>query len=301
MLITSENLGWLFALAVAVAVGLAVYLFGDALYGLALRLWRASRPRWRKQWEKYLATLPGAPSNTRTVRVLNAPRRAAWLRYLPVGGGAILAGVAVGRAPLLALYCLLLGVAIAWYLGRRAESTGSEALTDQVESLVTAFASIYQVTPAVTAALSEAADGVDEPFKGLVKNAVNRGDLRALPDLAATVRNPFFDQFVFILDQAGHADQQALGQALRDLEKRLSGRRRIQNRGKVSLAILGGTVRLLQGANVAAVVAALTVPLWADFYASNLNRQGMFIAVATAIAAASLYFDQEITALRERT
>jgi hypothetical protein len=66
------------------------------------------------------------------------------------------------------------------------------------------------------------------------------------------------------------------------------------------LALLKGTVRFLQAANLTAIMASVALPMWRDFFTSTLQRRGKFLAATLFLTLASLYFDQEIGMQEEK-
>ena len=64
--------------------------------------------------------------------------------------------------------------------------------------------------------------------------------------------------------------------------------------------MLAWTVRFLQGANAIALAVVLATPTLRDFYLAGMQRQGLFALVLAAVVGASLYFDHQLSNLKER-
>ena len=84
------------------------------------------------------------------------------------------------------------------------------------------------------------------------------------------------------------------------IEDDLKERDRLAGQARASLALIKGTVKFLQAANLAAVAAAIALPMWRDFFTSTLQRRGTFLAATAFMVLASLYFDQEIGLQEEK-
>jgi len=296
-------LPWLSAGLVGLGTALIFFALAWGLADLARALWRLRRRRWERVVQRYFAQ----PAPAYADRQAGKPAARGSGRLTPpliAGLGLVLAAKALADAPLVAAYLAGAGLVMARYLSR-AQARGAQALlTAQVGDLVSAYRSVYLVNPALFPALEEAARNLDEPLKNMLQRAIQANQMRIPPErIFADLRrvgNPYLNQFLFILERAPESDAAAVSAALAELEARLRQRAHLQGRAKVALAMLSGTVRFLQGANLAAILIALWLPLFWNFYASSLQRQGIFLAAVTAVLVGSVYFDQELAKLQER-
>jgi len=286
---------WAFAATLAAASGVALHLAVSELSTLARRYRGRRRLR-----------LVGGPSVRKEAITLPPDVKGRWVAYVPLAACGVAASSLFASAPLMGAYLVGAGYLLARYLraGRRRE--GAREIDEQVKELVTDFRSRYQLKPSVFGTLEEVVEGLEEPLRGLIEQAVKRyyvtGSAR---EAFATLRqssdhHPYLCQFVFILERADKATSEAVQEALSDLEERMEQRHRLRGRSRIALALLRGEARFLQGANLAAIGAATFVPVLRGFYTSTLARQGIFMAAVSAVLAASIYLDREVRMLEER-
>ncbi len=288
-------LSWVFAVGLAISGGLLSYLLLSGIYDLAERLVTARRRRW------LVAVAPAREA----LELVRTHRRFPG-HLVPALAGLAVAGLALPRSPLLAAYFVVVGVAVAWYLGPRSCSREASLVTDQVERLVAVFHSVYLIKGAALPALEEAVTEVKEPLATPLNQAI--GALRAgrPPEnvhralLRAAGNNPYLGQLLFILELAPRTGTKEVAAQLKDLETRLRKRKRLQAKAAVNLALQAWTMRFLQGVNLVALGAVLLVPLFRDYHTSSLQRQALVLVAATAALITSAYLDREMQQLQER-
>ncbi len=286
---------WAFAATLAVGTGLVIHLALTELLTLARRY--AGRKRMR---------LVSLPTLGKTALPSPSDVKGRWVAYLPLAASLVAASSLFASAPLIGAYLVGAGYLLARYLRAGRTKEGAREIDEQVKELVSEFRSRYQLKPSVFGILEEVVEGLEEPLKGLIEQAVKRyyvtGSAReAFHTLReSSGHHPYLCQFAFMLERADKATSEALQEALSDLEERMEQRHRLRGRSKIALALLRGEARFLQGANVAAIGAATFVPVLREFYTSTLARQGIFVAAVSAVLAASIYFDQEVRMLEER-
>ena len=286
---------WSFAVTLAVGTGLAIHLALTELLTLARRY--AGRKRMR---------LVSGPTVGKKALPSPSDVKGRWVAYLPLGASLLAASSLFAWAPLLGAYLVGAGFALSRYLQPRGRRTTEKRIDKQVKELVSEFRSRYQVKPSVFGTLEVVVEGLEEPLRGLIDEAVKRYYVTGSPRQAFLIlrsssdHHPYLCQFIFILERADKATSEALQEALRDLEERMEQRHRLRGRSRIALALLRGEARFLQGANVAAIGAATFVPVLREFYTSTVARQGIFMAAVSAVLATSIYFDQEVRMLEER-
>lgn len=287
----------LLAFGVAGAAGFGA----QALLSEALVLGEAGLRRWRLRGLRSLPACYLVPR--REVSREDSPQ-------IPIIPMLVLAvGIAVAiiaRDFVLSPYLALLGLGAAWYSGRRAGQVEGQRLTEDIEALVPAFRSLFTVHVAIFPALGEAIRELpDRTLRrrielAIARHAAGRSGLDdALSPLAA-LDNPHLSQFVFILTRLEQSDRDTADAVLRELEERLRARRRLRDRARTALTLLRGTVRMLQGANLAAVAVVLLMPAWREFFAGPEGHRLGFIVITALSAAASAYFDMETRGLEEQ-
>ena len=282
--------------ASALAAGLGIFVVISTITNLAGWIYQRRRPMWLRQLEtrqRRLQTL--APKQNNLGRLV----------ILGITVGLAIKAVLTGGF-LVAVFLLVVGMALYFYLGTRATSLAHEKVTDAVGELVTAYYSAHLIIPTVFGALSEALKTQSNP---MLKSALARalaafgtGKLteEVLDQLEQEVHNPYLSQFTFILRHASESNQKEILNTLRDLASRLEQRKRLKDRSKVALALVSGTVRFLQAANGAVMALAVLAPFWWDFYASSISRQSLLMIGGTIALLGSWYFENQLTQLRER-
>ncbi len=282
--------------ASALAAGLGIYVALSTITNLAGWIYQRRRPAWLRQLEtrqKQLQTISPKGNNV---------------------GRFVILGIAVGLAIkailtggfLVAVFLVVVGMALYFYLGTRATSFAHEQVTDAVGELVAAYYSAHLVIPTVFGALAEALKTQTNPIlKAALERALaafGTGKLTedVLDQLEHEVHNPYLSQFTFILRHCSESNQKEILNTLRDLTSRLDQRKRLKDRSRVALALVSGTVRFLQAANGAVMALAVLTPFWWDFYASSVSHQSLLMIGGTIALLGSWYFENQLTQLRER-
>lgn len=287
---------WLFVGASALAAGLGGYVILSALLLFTQWMYRRRRPHWLRQLENHPSALPSLP-----VKHNHFSRTA--ILGLALG---LAFKAAVTGGLLIAIFLGAVGVALNAYLGTRATSLAREQVTDAVAELIAAYYSAYLVIPTVFGALSEAIKSQTNPFlQSAVQRALDafgtgRTAEEVLDQLDREVHNPYLSQFAFILRHTSESNQREILNTLRDLSNRLEQRKRLQDRSRVALALVSGTVRFLQAANGVVIGLAVLASFWWDFYSSSVSRQALLIIGGTIALLGSWYFETQLVQLRER-
>lgn len=271
------------ALGVGCLVATLILAIGD----LVVHIRRLRRPRWQRWLD---ALRQGGEEESDRETGLD------FLPLLPAGGGLALALLA--RDWLLSPYLLLLGLALARFMQRRRSHKKHMAATEQVKALVVLFRSHFAVGQSPFAVLGEV---FPELPPGQVRTAVEKavsayragGDVRTALASMRKVDERYLSRFTLVLEAAPSSDTETILDEVRRLEEDLMERDRLRGQAKASLALLTGTVRFLQVANVTTVVLTVLLPPWRDFFTSTLQRRGTFLAATLFFVLASLYFDQE--------
>jgi hypothetical protein len=285
----------------AVGIGSIATWLLLALGDLAVRIRQFYRPQWRNALETFFADDKGDAKDADKAgsagKILDA------LTYLP-GLFAVALAVAM-RDVLLSPYLVLLGVGLTFFLrARRARRTQS-AITGQVKALIVLFRSRYAVGASPFSVLVEIQD--DLPT-GAVAVAVRRATNiyqtnGSVPEALAPLRelkNPYLARLAMVLETSGSASTEVVVDEVRRIEDDLKERDRLAGQARASLALIKGTVKFLQATNLTAVVVAVALPMWRDFFTSTLQRRGTFLAATMFLALASIYFDQEIGLQEEK-
>ncbi len=265
---------------------------------LIAKIRQTYRPRWESALETFFDR-DGADEK----RADSAGTLLNLLPFLPALGGVVLA-VAV-RDVLLSPYLALLGAGLTWFLRQQRTRKTQAAITNQVKALVVLFRSRFAVGESPFSVLVEIEDDLPKgAVAAAVRQAVNTyqtsGSVeKALASLRG-LHNPYLARLAMVLETSGSASTEAISDEVKRIEADLKARDRLAGQARASLALLKGTVRFLQAANLAAIVASVALPLWRDFFTSTLQRRGTFLAATLFLTLASLYFDQEIGMQEEK-
>lgn len=286
----------LFIGASALAAGLTAYVVAFACGNLVRLVYERRRPRWLRMM---VPARQGVAPLT--------PRSRDVTRWILSGLTALLAlKASVGGGVLVAIFLILIGLAMYFYLGQRAFSMARDQVTDAVGELIAAYYSAYLVIPTVFGALSEA---IKTPVNLYLQNAVQHAldafgtgktAEEVLEQLDREVQNPYLSQFIFILRHTSESNQKEILNTLRELSGRLDQRKRLKDRSRVALALVSGTVRFLQAANGAVMTLAVLAPFWWDFYSSTVSRQALLMIGGVIALLGSWYFENQLMQLRQR-
>lgn len=290
------TLHWLFIGTSALAASLFVYWVLTNLVGLAQRVYLRRKPGWlRMTWRTQ-------PNSTQTAL---PPNQLSRLVLLAAAGG-LAAKAALTGGLLVAVYLVIVGIALYWYLGQHASAQSRAQISGAIGELVSTYYSAYLVVPTVFNALWEASQTITNVSLQLaVQRALDafgagRTTEEALDQLVKEVPDPYVAQFAFILRHTSESNQSEILAALQSLSKRLDQRKRLKDRSRVALALVSGTVRFLQSANGAVISLAALAPFWWNFYASSVSHQALLIIGATIALLGSWYFENQLQQLRER-
>ena len=285
----------------AVGIGSIAAWLLLALGDLFARVRQFYRPRWRSALEMFFANDEGDTRDAN--KAGSASRVLDVLTYLPGLLAIVLA--ALMRDVLLSPYLAVLGVGLTWFFRTRKARKTQAAISTQVRSLVVLFRSRYAVGESPFAVLAEIQDDLPRgPVTIAVRRAVNAyGSSGSVAKALAPLRdlnNPYLARLSMVLETSGAASTEAVIDEVRRIEDDLKERDRLAGQARASLALIKGTVKFLQAANLAAVAAAVALPMWRGFFTSTLQRRGTFLAATAFMVLASLYFDQEIGLQEEK-
>ena len=290
LLMANLSWPWVFAVALAFAAGSGSFLLLQQGADLA---WRLSKGR---------ARIAGRRVGNR-LSLASAPMRLT--HYVPMAFAILAAAVVAPRGPFVAACFVVFGLVLNRYAERKRSRKELAEVSQELEKLVTVLHSAYLVRPVVAPALEEAARSVQGPLREAVDRVlravwVGSDPKDAYASLGKAIDNPYVAQLGLILERAEECSPVLVGEALKELGGRLQRRRRLQARAKASMSLLSGTVRFLQGANAIAAAVVLATPTLSDFYLASLSRQGLFALALTAVLGTSLYFDGQLSSLKER-
>lgn len=285
---------WLTGIALLVTFGFALLIRAglDDLWLLGTAGFKRLRRR-RFAWLTAATAAPHAGERP-TEPKLNLLRRSPIL--IGLGAGLLLALAWIGE-PSLAVWFVCWGIGAGWVVqaGRPAVRQDLRAL----EVFLSTLRGIFAVGQSIITALELAAENLEAgQLQAAVAEAVRRyrADLNLGEALAAlrALAWPAVTRLALVLEQVGQADEATINQALRDLEERVRVSRKLRARANTVLTVSRLTLRVLQGANLIALVAVTLLPAWHTFYAAH--PAGMIAATGMALAGSG-YFVAEMDRL----
>lgn len=296
---------------IGLGTGLLAWWSGLVLGEVVRRVWQLTRPRRRRWLEQTLARWTIAARTTETAESnSSSPSLGAVLKqwrspaFLALLGGMVLGGkAALSGSPVLGLFLFGAGIVLQRYFTHQPTTARERArLADAAARVIETFRSAYLVTPSVFQALAEAVPAARHPrVQHALERALNAHQSgqsleRALEPLDQ-VGDPHLSQLAFVLRRVGASDNQAIIQALEDLARRLTERRRIVGRLRVAMASINATVRFLEVANLALLTAIVFVPFWWEYY---VQHPAILMAGVSLALVAFVYFDLRTQELLER-
>ncbi len=285
---------WLTGIALLVTFGFALLIRAglDDLWLLGMAGFKRLRRR-RFAWLTAATTAPHEGESP-TEPKLNLLRRSPIL--IGLGAGLLLALAWIGE-PSLAAWFVCWGIGAGWVVqaGRPAVRQDLRAL----EVFLSTLRGIFAVGQSIITALELAAENLEAgQLQAAVAEAVRRyrADLNLGEALAAlrALAWPAVTRLALVLEQVGQADEATINQALRDLEERVRVSRKLRARANTVLTVSRLTLRVLQGANLIALVAVTLLPAWHTFYAAH--PAGLIAATGMALAGSG-YFVAEMNRL----
>ncbi len=281
---------WLLGIAVLVTVGFALLIRTglDDVLTLSTALFKRTR---RIRLTRSLTVVPDSALITGS-SLHRSPI------VIGLGAGLLLA-IAWLSDPILAIWFVAWGAGAGWIV-QRSRPVIREDLR-ALEVFVSTLRSVFAVGQSIINALELAAEQLDAgPLQTTVLDAVQRyrADLNTTEALAVlkTLRWTQLSRLALVLDQIGHADEAAIRAALLDLEGRVRTARRLRDRANTVLTLSRLTLRVLQAANLTALIAVTLLPAWHTFYGAN--PVGLIAATGMALAG-SAYFVIEMNRMEQ--
>lgn len=251
----------------------------------------------RARWRRVVLDRHSSPA----AQTFNPTPAMPWRRS-PLGLG-LSAGLAFSLAwlahPLLSIWFVVCGVLVGWIIQRSRPDVRQDLRA--MEVFVGTLRSVFVVGQSIFNSLELAAENLDAgPLRSAVAEAVRRyrGDLNTTEALTAlkSLRWTHLSRLAIILEQIGQADESTVRATLLDLEGRVRTARRIRDRANTVLTLSRMTLRVLQAANLIALIAVTLLPAWRAFYGEN----PFALIAATGMAlAGSAYFAIEMNRMEQ--
>ena len=280
-----------FAGAVALAAGCLAWLLLSGVLDLGWQFWRSRRATFVRWQDAFLQPVA-------------KPEERGNLAFLLLGWAA--SAYLLIYLPIIGLYFAVVTYVAHRYLQSRRRAQQDGLLAGEIERLITAFLSYFSVTSSLWTALRDAAQKMRPPWHAVVGNAAEAGlsgvaAQEVFAKLQDTLPHAFLRDFVFILERMPKTTRESILQALKELTARIRLRQRLRARVGTTLALLKGTTRILQAANVGAILLTVSSPIHREFYTGSLDRQVIFVIAVTMALVASFFLEWRILMLEERT
>jgi hypothetical protein len=78
------------------------------------------------------------------------------------------------------------------------------------------------------------------------------------------------------------------------VESEIHHRRLLRSKIRQSLTLVRGTIRVLQGAVAAGLVATVSLPMWREYFLADASHRTLLVFLVALAALASLYFEYEV-------
>lgn len=276
---------WASSLMVAVAAGFLSWAGLTGLVDVARILRRRS----------FAARLQQILRESRETQQIVRTRRPSPMPILAgLGAGLVLA--VLWHHPVLSLWWIILGGAFGWAMV--STRTLPRQMLQVEEIFVSGLRNVYPVVQSVAGALEIASSHLPEAgeeLRAMVAEVLRRLNSSVpLRESLSVFREsgwPMLGRLSIILEQAEHADEQSVLNALDTLVDRIRSARLLLDRASTVLVLNKLTLRALQIANLAGILMVSLVPTWHKFYADR--PAGLIAATAMALAG-TWYFSSEI-------
>ncbi len=208
------------------------------------------------------------------------------------------------RSLWVAIYVLVVGLWWIFYQAGKAAVSERLLINDQCSELVNAFKSVYRIRPTVFSALEEANRKIGPPVGTAAAHAVTTFYVTAIPqrafdELRDRIKNPYMEQFVYILERGEDAKHEDIMTALSGLQDRLRRARELRDHSEVNMTVINGQTRIIQLIAVTLVTVVAIVPQLRVAYEGPIG-QILFMIIASIGVATSYFMDKRATALKER-
>ena len=175
-------------------------------------------------------------------------------------------------------------------------------LNEDAGNLIIQVVSRYPINRSLSKTLKDAADTLPDgevrraALEATARLGMNQASGEALQPLRA-VRHPVLTRLAVLLSNVQDTNQDVLMRTLELLQEDVQSRLGLRQQARQSLTTLRGTVRILQGVVVAAMIVAGTLPAWRFYFTSSPKNWALFIVMLATATLGSLYVESEMRQL----
>jgi len=200
---------------------------------------------------------------------------------------------------LLSLLAILVGVALAAWLGYQGGLTSRDRIEEHSEMLALRLRSLLPVEHSVLACLQKArAEQPPGELALALSQVCARLEMKQAVRLAyePLLRLPGATTHrlaVLLVESVGTREIVQM-ELLALVESEIHHRRLLRSKIRQSLTLVRGTIRVLQGAVAAGLVATVSLPMWREYFLADASHRTLLVFLVALAALASLYFEYEV-------
>lgn len=257
------------------------------LVELLSRLWKRIFVTWARRRLRDLGLVQAVDGKTKPRLDL---RRLGMFLAIP------LLALAVRDYLLSPLMVLIGGLVIAW-LDFQARQKEIEKVNEDAEIAALQVRSLLQVDRSLLNALN----GIQIPdgtLKRALQQVIARLQMHQPPEEAARslhgLPGNITARLSALIANSAHITDDLQASLLLTLEQEAHRQKLLRSKIRQTLALVRGTIRLLQGATAAALVFVLLSPTWRTFFLQDVPHRTLMTALTICAVVASLYFEYEV-------
>ena len=196
-------------------------------------------------------------------------------------------------SPLVALFGLL----VIWWVDFQSRRTDRDRVNEDAEIVALQMRSLLNVDHSLLNALNsvELTEGI---LKRSLLQVVNRLQMHQSPDQAVQslkgLPGNVTARLSALIAHSSQITDDIQSSLLIALEQEAHRQKLLRSKMRQTLALVRGTIRLLQGVTAAAMVFVLLSPIWRSFFLRDIPHRTLLTVLLTCAILGSLYFEYEV-------
>jgi hypothetical protein len=275
----------------AVLLILGVFLAGYNLFltlmEVVMRVWRRVFVSWAHQRMRDLGIVKENEYRAKTELDV---KRLALVIVVPALALAV-------RDLLLSPIVLGCGLLVFWWVNFQERQGERSRVNEDAEMAALQMRSLMHVDHSLLNALN----GITLPdglLKRSLQKTIARLQMHQPPDQAARtlegLPGAVTARLVALIANSAHITDEVQASLLVALEQEAHRQKLLRSKMSQTLALVRGTIRLLQGVVAAAMVFVLLSPTWRDFFLQDIPHRTLLTTLLLCAVVASLYFEYEV-------
>jgi Ca2+/Na+ antiporter len=195
----------------------------------------------------------------------------------------------------------LAGILILLWFNFQQKQQQRAQINEDAESVALQLRSLIHVDHSIIHALQQ----VELP-DGLLKSAISelrqRLSMQQAPMQAAQalkgIPGSFSNRLFALIANTAHLNDAIQDDLLLAIEKEAQRQKSLRNKMQQTLTLVKGTIRLLQGVVVGAVLFVMLTPTWRSFFLQDGSHRILLFFLIILVLLASAYFEYEVHQLR---